>query len=116
LGQAQDQSSDEVWNMKRTLSLFRDGLVIACLIGGILTLGGFALGWNTPIQVSNIFFAGGATLTLFGLLCVIGGFDVRPDVTNLHVDLWRVYRIFFLLLLTGLFLVGFAVLVHVILR
>jgi hypothetical protein len=97
--------------MKRALFLFRDGLWITCLLGVTLTLGGFALGWNTPIQVSNLFFAGGATLTLFGLLCVIGGFDVHPDVTNLHVDLWQVYRIFFLILLTGLYLVGFAVLI-----
>lgn len=97
--------------MKRALYLFRDGLWIACLLGVVFTLAGFSLGWNSPVQVSNIFFAGGAILTLFGLLCVIGGFDVRPDVTNLHVDLWRVYRIFFLFLLTGLYLVGFAVLV-----
>jgi hypothetical protein len=107
----QHQSNHEEWHLKRVLYLFRDGLGIASLLGAAFTITGVSLGWNSPIQVSNIFFAGGAILTLFGLLCIIGGFDVRPDVTNLHVDLWRVYRIFFLFLLTGLFLVGFAVLI-----
>jgi hypothetical protein len=94
----------------------------------VTALVGWLLHWNTTTQFSNGFFGAGAILIVLGLFSVVGGFGMRSDFKMLYsqsagdmntlersrrwiADMAQGYAFFSFLLLTGLFLIGFAILI-----
>ena len=114
--------------MIRILRLIGITFAIACILG-ILTSGiGWLLKWNSTTEFSNGFFGAGAILIVLGILSVMGGYGMRSNFSVVYsqsagdmntlertkrwiADMSQGYASFLLLLLTGAYLVGFAILI-----
>jgi hypothetical protein len=108
--------------------LFGTSALIAILIGLVVLGIGWLRGWHTPIQFSNGFFTAGALTVVIGLFSVMGGFSMRSDFKMLYsqsasdmsisdrtklwvADITQGYGALILLSLTGMYLIGLAILV-----
>jgi hypothetical protein len=114
--------------MIRILRLLAITFVLACATGLVIGSVGFLLHWNSTTQWSNGFFGAGALLIVIGLLSVMGGFGMRSDFAVLYsqsagdmntlerskrwiADMAQGYNLFLFLLLTGIYLIGLAILI-----
>ena len=101
---------------------------VACAIGIATAVICWSLGWNSTTQFSNGFFTAGAILIAFGTLSVTGGYGARADFRVLYsqsagdmntlerskrwiADTVQGYNSLIFLLLTGIYLIGFAILI-----
>jgi hypothetical protein len=66
--------------------LLRTILGLAVLLSLIVAVVGLLLGWNTPVQFSNGFFAAGAIAVVLGLFSVAGGFGQRADFSVTYAE------------------------------
>ncbi|MEW6239395.1 MAG: hypothetical protein AB1564_01120 [Chloroflexota bacterium] len=99
-------------------------LILSVLLGGI----GWLLGWRTSTQFSNGFFIGGGVLIVLGVFSVMGGFSQRADfkmtysrtaspanigerARQMIADVNQGYNALIFLTLTGVLLIGIAVLI-----
>jgi hypothetical protein len=114
--------------MKNTLRLLLKTFIAACFIGFLTLVIGWFLKWNSNTLFSNGFFVAGAVLIVLGLLSVVGGYSLRGDKFLQYsqsagdmntfersrrwiADTMQGYSMFIVLLLTGLYLIGFAALI-----
>jgi hypothetical protein len=114
--------------MVRVLRLLAITFALACIIGIVTASIGLLLHWNTTTQFSNGFFVTGAILVVLGILSVMGGYGMRSnfgvvysqsagDMNTLErskrwvADMAQGYNAFIFLLLTGVYLIGLAILV-----
>ena len=112
--------------MKKILKLVLSTMVIAVAIGGLIALIGWLLKWKTATQFSDGFFLAGALIVVLGILSVMGGYSIRSSFGVIYsqsagdmntyerskrwiADITQAYSVFVLLLLVGLYLIGFAV-------
>ncbi len=51
----------------------------AAVLGLLLALAGWLIGWRTSTQFSNAYFIGGVLAAMIGPLSVMGGFSQRGD-------------------------------------
>lgn len=99
-------------------------LVLSILMGGI----GWLLGWRISTQFSNGFFIGGGVLIVLGVFSVMGGFSQRADfkmtysrtaspanigerARQMIADINQGYNALIFLTLTGVLLIGIAMLI-----
>jgi hypothetical protein len=116
---------------KSILQLVGKTLALAILIGVLAGCVGWLLGWKTSTQFSNGLFLPGMLLIGLGILSVVGGYGMRSDFHVVYsqsagsmniqertqrwmADMTQGYSVFIFLLLSGGFLIGFAVLVGII--
>jgi hypothetical protein len=114
--------------MIKIFRLFAITFAVACVIGIVTSVVCWSLSWNSTTQFSNGFFMAGAILIVFGVLSVAGGYGMRSDFGVLYsqsagdmntlerskrwiADMAQGYNSFSFLLLTGIYLVGFAILI-----
>jgi hypothetical protein len=114
--------------MTKILRLLAITFVLAFAIGLITAFIGWLLHWNSTTQFSNGFFGAGAILIVIGILSIVGGFGMRSDFKLLYsqsagdmntlerskrwiADMTQGYAFFSFLLLTGIYLIGFAILI-----
>jgi putative Mn2+ efflux pump MntP len=114
--------------MNNILRLLGKTFIAACVISVITLIIGWTLKWNSNTQYSNGFFIAGTLLIVLGLLSVIGGFSLRADRFVVYsqsagdmntferskrwiTDMVQSYNAFSILLLTGLYLIAFAILI-----
>jgi hypothetical protein len=112
--------------MNRILKLLVITFAVACGIGVLIAALGWLLQWNSPIHFSNSFFFAGAILVVLGILSVMGSYTIRADFGVLFsqsagnmntlersqrwiADTMQAYNSFILLLLVGIYLIGFAI-------
>jgi hypothetical protein len=113
---------------KPILRLFVITLLLALLIGAIVSIVGWLLGWDTSVQFSNGLFISGALIIVAGVFSVAGGYNMRADpkltyaqsAGNMNLeqrthrlvsDMRQEYHASIFLSLTGAFLIGMAILV-----
>jgi hypothetical protein len=106
-------------------------LLIAVLLGALVSLIGLLLGWRTGTQYSNGLFLVGAIVIIVGIFSVLGGFGMRSDFKVLYSqsassmniadrsrrwisDTTQGYSAYIFMLLSGGFLFAFSVLVGVV--
>jgi hypothetical protein len=94
----------------------------------LILLIGFILYWDSPIKFSNAFFTGGVILIVLGVLSVAGGFAQRANFgityaesagqanlaergQRIAADITQRYGVMIFLLVTGLLLIGIAILI-----
>ena len=114
--------------MKKFLGLFIKTFVIALGLGLLIGALEWLLGWRSPAQLSNGLFLVGAALITIGIFSALGSVPIRDDlqilwaesIGDFHTwersqrwlaDMMTGYPRFSLLLMTGIFLVGFAILI-----
>ena len=114
--------------MQKIVGFLIKTLVIALGLGLLTVAVNWLLGWRSPMQISNGLFILGAALIAVGSLSALGGMPLRDDleilwaesIGDFHVwersqrwlaDMMASYPRFSLLLMTGIYLVGFAVLI-----
>jgi hypothetical protein len=112
----------------KILRLLAITFALACIIGLVTALVGWLLHWNTTTQFSNGFFGVGGVLIVLGIMSVMGGFGMRSDFKMVYsqsagdmntldrtkrwiADMAQGYAFFSFLLLTGIFLIGVAILI-----
>jgi hypothetical protein len=110
------------------LRLFVTTFLIALVIGAIVSIVGWLLGWDTSVQFSNGLFISGGLIVVLGVFSVAGGYNMRADphltyaqsagnmnleqrAHRLVADMRQEYHVSIFLSLTGAFLIGMAVLV-----
>jgi len=116
-------------SMKKSfLRLLVTTLLLAIIIGALVSIVGWLLRWHTTTQFSNALFWPGAILIVFGILSVMGGYSMRSNFGMLYsqsasdmnlrertqrlaADMTQGYSTFIFLCLTGVFLIGLAVLI-----
>ena len=94
----------------------------------VILLMGYFLQWDNPVKYSNAFFWAGAILIIIGLFSVTGGFEQRGNFgmtyaqtaghaniaernQRMAADITQRYGSMIFLVLTGLLLIGVAVLI-----
>ena len=114
--------------MNNLLKLVGITLVLACVLGAIVSGFGLLFKWNSVVQFSNGFFLVGAILIVMGVMSVMGGYGMRSNFNVMYsqsagtmnilerskrwlADTEQGYGSFLFLLLTGVFLVAAAVLI-----
>jgi hypothetical protein len=114
--------------VNKFLRLLGVTLVVALVIGLVITAIGLLLRWDSPVKFSNIFFWVGAGLIILGIVSILGGYKMRSDFGVLYsqssgdmniierskrwaADISQAYDFNLILLLTGLFLIGFSILI-----
>jgi hypothetical protein len=114
--------------MKRILALLSKTFLIAMVLGLLTCILEWLIGWRSPTQLSNGLFIVGASLGAVGILSLLGGMPMRDDldilwaesIGDFHVwersQRWLVnmkqsYPRFSLLMVTGIYMVGFAILI-----
>ena len=117
---------------KSFLRLVGTTLLLALMIGMLVSGVGWLLGWRTSVQFSNGLFIPGGILVVLGILSVMGGYGMRSDFHVVYsqsagdmsnaeraqrwaADMTQGYSAFIFLFLTGGFLVGLAVLAGILL-
>ena len=114
--------------MNKIFKLFLITFAIACAISMLVAMTGWLAKWNSPSQFSNGFFWVGAIIVTLGTLSVMGGYTMRSDFGVIYsqsagdmntlersqrwiADTLQGYNTFTLLLLVGLYLIGFSILI-----
>jgi hypothetical protein len=117
--------------MKKFLGLFFKIFVIALILSLLIGAVEWLLGWRSPAQLSNGLFLVGAALIALGLTSALGAQPLSADahmlwaesIGDFHVwersqrwlaDMMTGYPRFSLLLMTGIYVVGFAILISMI--
>jgi hypothetical protein len=110
------------------LRLFATTFVLALLVGILISIVGWFLGWNTSTQFSNGLFITGGVIIVIGLFSTLGGYNKRSDsflaytqsagnmnleerTRRMAADMLQEYRAVVFLTLTGGFMIGMAILV-----
>jgi len=118
--------------MNKILRLLATTFSAAWIIGIFTSLIFWAMGWTSAMQFSDGLFTVGAFLVILGIMSVIGGYEMRAnfgviysqsagDMNTLErsklwvADTLQSYSTLVLLVLTGLYLIGFAVLIPILL-
>ena len=114
--------------MQKIIGLLLRTFAIALGLGLLTAAFEWLLGWRSPAQVSNGLFLVGAALIALGLTSAFGAQPLSADahmlwaesIGDFHVwersqrwlaDLMECYPRFSLILMTGIYLVGFAILI-----
>ena len=118
--------------MSKILRLLATTFSAACIIGIFTSLICWVMGWTSVVQFSDGLFTAGAFLVVIGIISVIGGYEMRAnfgviysqsagDMNTLErsklwiADTIQSYSTLILLVLTGLYLIGFAILIPIVL-
>ena len=117
--------------MKGIPGLLIKTFLAACLLGLITLVINFLAGWNSTTQLSNGLFLVGAALIAVGIFSALGSLPIRDDLQILWAEsigdfhawersqrwlagMMTGYPRFILLIITGLYLVGLAILLPVV--
>jgi Na+-transporting NADH:ubiquinone oxidoreductase subunit NqrB len=121
-------------NMKKLPGLLAKALIIACILAALITVFCWLVGWKTITHFCNGFFVIGLIMIVFGILGMLGSGDPMHDDAKVVFGLsigdfgffertsrWvshmaMSYDTNSLLIIPGLYLIGFAILIPVIIK
>ncbi len=113
---------------KSFLRLLGTTLLLILIIGILISIVGWFVGWKTATQFSNAFFLPGGICIVIGILSVVGGYSMRSDFKVLYsqsagdmstserakrwvADMSAGYGTFIFMFLTGGFLILLAIII-----
>ena len=120
-------------NMKTTLQnilqMFVTGITCVPILGILVLLVGWIVGWHTATEFSNGMFVTGSAIIIFGLLSVWGGFTSRGSFAITYaqstgdmslaeraklwtIDSLRGYNVIVVTTIIGLIMIGLAILIY----
>ena len=119
--------------MQKIIGFLIKTLATALGLGSLTGTIEWLLGWRSPTQISNGLFLVGAALIAVGIFSALGGVPIRDDlqilwaesIGDFHVwersqrwlaNMMTGFPGYSLLLMTGIYLVGFAILISIIIE